>query len=93
MTRSRPFRFCAGVIPVTSRYAQKVEALGYATLCIGDHPSLGDQAPFLAFLMAVGVTTTLRFASHVLNITHGPRLFWRPILEFIPPRAIYQWRN
>jgi probable F420-dependent oxidoreductase len=72
MARLRPFRFGAGVIPVTSRegwiaYARRVEALGYSTLCTGDHPSLGGLAPLPAFLVAAEATTSLRFATQVLN--------------------------
>jgi probable F420-dependent oxidoreductase len=67
-----PFRFGASGIPVPSRtaliaYARKVEALGYAALCIGDHPAFGGVAPLPTLLVAAEATTLLRFASTALN--------------------------
>src|SRR5215208_5170650 len=72
MATPHPFRFGAGFIHVTSReewiaYAQKVESLGYSTLYTGDHPSSGDLAPLMAFLVAAEATTSLRFATQALN--------------------------
>ena len=72
MTTGRPFRFGTGVAPYTSadtwiEYARRVEALGYSTLTMGDHPALGGLAPLTALLVAATATTSLHFASHVLN--------------------------
>jgi alkanesulfonate monooxygenase SsuD/methylene tetrahydromethanopterin reductase-like flavin-dependent oxidoreductase (luciferase family) len=97
MTRPRPFRFGAGVIPVTPRaewtaYARRVEALGYATLCTGDHPSLGGLAPLTAFLVAAEATTSLRFASQALNndLRH-PAMLAHEALTFAHRRATGAW--
>ncbi len=65
-----PFRFAiSGSLP-TSRtewvaLAQKVEALGYSTLVLGEHPTSGG-GPFAALMAAADATTTLRIGSHVL---------------------------
>lgn len=78
MATYRPFRFGAGEIGFQSRaewvaYARKVEALGYATLWLGEHPSQGGPELSLALLAAADATTTLRITSQVFaNDVHHP---------------------
>jgi probable F420-dependent oxidoreductase len=76
----RPFRFGAAMIPVRSRgqwtdHARKVEALGYSTLWMGQHPAWGGIEPTVALMAAADATTRLRVATHVLtNDLHNPVL-------------------
>jgi len=78
LATQRPFRFGVGMTPVQSRsewaaYAQKAEALGYATLCIGEHLSWGGLGLLPSLMAAAEATTTLRLASHVFtNDLHNP---------------------
>lgn len=70
MATHRPFRFGATDISPASRaewaaYAQKVEELGYSTLVMGDHLSVGSLGPLAALMAAADATTTLRLGSHV----------------------------
>src|SRR6266487_6754520 len=72
LATQRPFRFGVGSIPIQSRsewaaYAQKVEALGYTTLWIGEHLSWGGLGVLPSLMAATETTTTLRLASHVFN--------------------------
>ena len=71
MPAQRPFRFgaVADALPSHTAWlevARKVEAMGYATLLQGDHPSLGGLAPLTALMAAADATTTLRLGTHVL---------------------------
>lgn len=70
MTMRKPFRF--GVTGITAqtkkqwhRIAQKIESLGFDTLCVWDH---FDQnlAPLLALVTAAHATTSLRMGTLVL---------------------------
>lgn len=85
MTTHRPFRFGVSDIPVQSRaewvgHARKAEALGYSTLWMGDHPSLGGLDVTVALMAAAAATTTLRVASHVFaNDFHYPVLLAQAI--------------
>lgn len=80
MTTNRPFRFGAGSIGVQSRaewldHARKAEALGYATLWMGEHPGFGGIEPTVALMAAADATTSLRLACHVFaNDFHHPVL-------------------
>ncbi len=70
MASHRPFRFGITDMNATSRaewvaFAQKVEDLGYSTLVMGDHLSLGGLGPLAALMAAAGATTTLRLGSLV----------------------------
>src|SRR6185295_17026587 len=71
MAAQRPFRFGVTGISARSRKewvekAQKVEALGFATLLMWDH--FDDRlAPLPALLAAAGATTSLRLAPCVLS--------------------------
>jgi probable F420-dependent oxidoreductase len=71
MTSPRPFRFGAQVGFAPSRRAwidkaRRIEALGYATLCMPDH--FDDQlAPFTALAVAADATTVLRVGTLVLD--------------------------
>jgi probable F420-dependent oxidoreductase len=68
MAVHKPFRF--GVVgPGVSAegwasFARRAEALGYSTLVLGEHISLGTAGP-IAGLMAAAATTFLRVGSHV----------------------------
>lgn len=79
MTIHKPFRFGA-IGEAASReawaeLARKVEALGYATLLLGDHPAGGGLAPLAALMAAADATTTVRLGTHVLaNDFHNPVL-------------------
>src|SRR5919202_4981327 len=71
MPAPRPFRFgaVADAMPSHTAWlevARKVEAMGYATLLQGDHPSLGGIAPLTALMAAADATTTVRLGTHVL---------------------------
>src|SRR5262245_37758288 len=70
MTGHKPFRFGASFLPRSLDEliagARKLEALGYDTLVLGEHPSFGGLAPIPALTAAALATTTLRFATHVL---------------------------
>ncbi len=78
MTHHRPFRFGASCAAASSpdewrETARKVEALGYSTLVLGDHPAFGGLAPLSALQAAAAVTTTLRLGTLVLaNDFHHP---------------------
>lgn len=66
------FKFNVGGIAVDSRsawiaHAQKAEALGYTTLCLGEHLSWGGLALLPGLMAAADATTTLRVASHVFT--------------------------
>ena len=70
----RAFRFGVGpanlqVTPAEwTELARRVEAAGYDTLAIGDHPTLARPAP-IASMTAAGVATTrLRVAVHTLGV-------------------------
>ena len=70
MATQRPFRFGTTDISPASRaewaaYARKVEDLGYSTLVMGDHLSVGSLGPLAALMAAADATTTLRLGSHV----------------------------
>jgi len=70
MATQRPFRFGATEIRPASRaewaaYARKVEDLGYSTLVMGDHFSIGGLGPLAALMAAADATTTLRLGSMV----------------------------
>ena len=72
MSGPKPFRFGAMASRAQSRQewvalARKVEDLGYSTLVMGEHPSLGFLSPIPALMAAVDATTTLRVASHVFT--------------------------
>jgi probable F420-dependent oxidoreductase len=69
MSEQRPFRFGAFGNFGASRaewlaHAQKVEAMGYSTLVVGDHPAMGG-GPIAALMAAADATTSLRVGSHV----------------------------
>jgi probable F420-dependent oxidoreductase len=71
MAIQRPFRF--GAIGEDSRsadawaeMARKAEALGYATILVGDHPADGGLAPLIALTAAANATTTIRLGTHML---------------------------
>jgi probable F420-dependent oxidoreductase len=79
MTLHRPFRFGAAWDPESRKDliegARKLEALGYDTMVLGEHPSFGGLAPLPTLMAAAMATTTLRFATHVLaNDFHNPVL-------------------
>src|SRR5690348_11611737 len=67
MGQQTPFRF--GVIGAgTSRaawvsFARKAEALGYSTLVVGDHLSVGGLGPIASLMAAADATTALRLSS------------------------------
>ena len=77
-TTQHPFRFGIGSVPVESQpqlaaYAQKAEALGYSTLCMGEHLSWGGIGLLPGLMAAAAATTTLRIASQVFtNDLHNP---------------------
>lgn len=77
MINHRPFRFGASCAATSTtewcELARKVEALGYSTLVLGDHPVFGGFAPLPALQAAAAATTTLRLGTHVLaNDFHYP---------------------
>ena len=80
MAAHTPFRFGVEAADTHSRaawvaYARKVEALGYSTLVIGEHPSWGGITPTVGLMAAADATTTLRLGSHVFaNDFHHPVL-------------------
>jgi probable F420-dependent oxidoreductase len=77
MATTTPFRFGAAYLTIENWFerARKVEALGYDTLVLGEHPSGGGPSPLIALMAAASVTTTLRFSTHVLaNDLHNPVL-------------------
>src|SRR6185369_18062339 len=51
--------------PTMAVYARKVEDLGYSTLVMGDHFSIGGLGPLAAHMAAADATTTLRLGSMV----------------------------
>lgn len=73
MAMQTPFRF--GVVGDTAgaeviTLARRAEALGYSTLVVGEHVSLGALvpgllAPIATLMAAAAATTSLRVASHV----------------------------
>lgn len=72
MATARPFRFGAGMIPVQggadlASQAQKVEALGYSTLMVGEHLSLGGIGPVASIMAVAAATSTLRIASAMFS--------------------------
>jgi probable F420-dependent oxidoreductase len=72
MTSVKPFRFGTGMIPVQGSadladHARKVEALGYSTLGVGDHLSLGGIGPVASMMAFASATSSLRIASTVLT--------------------------
>jgi probable F420-dependent oxidoreductase len=72
MTSAKPFRFGTGMIPVQGSadmadHARKVEALGYSTLGVGDHLSLGGIGPLAAMMAFANATSSLRVGSTVLT--------------------------
>jgi probable F420-dependent oxidoreductase len=75
MSTHTPFRFGAAYLTIENwaERARKVEALGYNTLVLGEHPSGGGPSPLIALMAAASVTTTLRLSTHVLvNDLHNP---------------------
>lgn len=80
MVTPRPFRFGTSLIPVQSgnalaTFARKVEALGYSTLEIGEHLSLGGLGPVATLMAVADATSRLRVASQVfVNDFHHPVL-------------------
>jgi probable F420-dependent oxidoreductase len=77
MAATTPFRFGAAYITLENwtERARKVEALGYDTLVVIEHPAGGGPSPLIALMAAASVTTTLRFSTHVLaNDLHNPVL-------------------
>jgi len=67
MTLHRPFRFGAAWDPESRNDliegARKLEALGYDTMVLGEHPSFGGLAPLPA-LMAAAMTIATKIASN-----------------------------
>ncbi len=47
--------------------ARDAEAIGYETLQVADHLTIGDAAPFTAMAAAAAVTERLRIGTYVLN--------------------------
>src|SRR5262249_19747663 len=68
MAGHRPFRFGAVYFDCEdwTERARRVEALGYATLLLGEHPMGGGPSPLIALMAAAKATTTLRLGTHVL---------------------------
>ena len=71
MPNPRPFRFGVNTLKIYSRqewlaHVRKVEALGYSTLCFGDHHWMG-LAPLTSMMSAADATTKLRLASFVFG--------------------------
>jgi len=71
MTSVKPFRFGTGMIPVQggadlADHARKVEALGYSTLGVGDHLSLGGIGPLASLMAFANATSSLRVGSTVV---------------------------
>ena len=74
MTDSRRFRFSTNVFGLTSRaefvgFAQRVEALVYATLFAADH--LGSYAPFQMVVAAAQATSRMRLGTLSLDSATG----------------------
>jgi probable F420-dependent oxidoreductase len=69
MAAHRPFRFAiVGHAVEAGRwepFARKAEALGYATLMLGEHVSIGTPGPIAGLMAAAAATTTLRVGSQV----------------------------
>jgi probable F420-dependent oxidoreductase len=75
--RHKPFRFGAVYVSLDHwlENARKVEALGYSTLLLGDHPGMGAPSPLIALTAAAMTTSALRLGTHVLaNDFHHPVL-------------------
>jgi len=68
MATTTLFRFGAGYLTLENwaERARKVEALGYDTLALTEHPAGGGPSPLIALMAAASVTTTLRFSTHML---------------------------
>lgn len=68
MAGHRPFRFGAVYFALEdwAERARRVEALGYNTLLLGEHPVEGGPSPLIALMAAAKATTTLRLGTHVL---------------------------
>ena len=71
IVNSRPFRFGISVDQMASRAqwadkARRVEALGFSTLLLHDHPVGEGFAPFPALVAAGEVTTSLRLGTLVV---------------------------
>src|SRR5262245_6431002 len=71
MASARPFRFGAAGLMATSlgewaACARRVEALGYATLVVGQHPAVNTTGPIAALAATAAATTSLRLASQVV---------------------------
>jgi probable F420-dependent oxidoreductase len=68
MAPPRPFRFGTSLIPLQggkelTAFARKVEALGFSTLAIGEHLSLGGIGPVASIMAVATATSSLRVAS------------------------------
>jgi probable F420-dependent oxidoreductase len=69
----RPFRFGVGpaglAMPIEAwpAYARDIEARGFASLVVGDHPSLDRFGPLVAMTAAALATTTLRIGAHTFG--------------------------
>jgi probable F420-dependent oxidoreductase len=65
----KPFRFGIVGRAVSAQgwapFARKAEALGYSTLVLGEHVSVGTAGPIAALMAAAAATTSLRVGSHV----------------------------
>jgi alkanesulfonate monooxygenase SsuD/methylene tetrahydromethanopterin reductase-like flavin-dependent oxidoreductase (luciferase family) len=70
MAKPRPFRFGALAFHVLPRdawwaYARKVEALGFSSLCMGEHIAFVSGGLVAALTSAADATTSLRLTSHM----------------------------
>jgi alkanesulfonate monooxygenase SsuD/methylene tetrahydromethanopterin reductase-like flavin-dependent oxidoreductase (luciferase family) len=68
MPHRRPFRFGAVYFSLDSwlENVRKVEALGYSTVLLGDHPGVGAPSPLIALAAAAMTTSTIRLGTQVL---------------------------
>lgn len=72
MAMHRPFRFGTGAIPAASRadwiaHARKVEALGYASIGMGEHPGFGHLSAIPGMVAIADATSTLRLSCLFAN--------------------------
>jgi probable F420-dependent oxidoreductase len=80
MAKPRPFRFGALAFHVLPRdawwaYARKVEALGFSSLCMGEHIAFVSGGLVAALTSAADATTSLRLTSHMfMNDMRHPAL-------------------